>query len=79
MQGSRVAILRSDAKIVNAVWRPIDQASTDGRTYWVYVAAAHGLSAFQIACAYHPDAGWCADELREVTHFLSYCESPDRT
>ena len=71
--------MRAKMQEVKAIWREIEHAITDGRMYWVYVAAAHGLPAFQCACAYHPDAGWCADTLREVTHFMSYCEPPNRT
>ncbi len=52
-------------------WRTIDTARTDGTEYWVYVAPRDGLPGFQTRCAYHKDAGWCADELREVTHWWS--------
>jgi hypothetical protein len=61
---------------VKAWWAPIEYASTSGKTYWVYVAPKDGLPGFQTYCAYHPDAGWCADEIREVTHFLFDCEEP---
>ena len=50
-------------------WRPIDTAPLD-RPVWVYVAEYEGLPSFQTACAWHPDAGWCADELRPVTHWM---------
>ena len=58
-----------------AAWWPIETAPKDGTVVWVYVAARKNgvpeeLPAFQCACAYHPDAGWCADELREVTHWM---------
>lgn len=49
---------------------PISTAPTDGTEVNVWVAPAHGLLGFWTRCAYHPDAGWCADELREVTHWL---------
>lgn len=51
-------------------WEPISNAKTDGTEYWVYApGAAYDLPDIQCRCAYHPDAGWCVDELREVTHF----------
>ena len=52
-----------------AAWQPIETAPRDGTLVWVYTAERDGLPAFQGPCAYHPDAGWCADELREVTHW----------
>ena len=51
-------------------WQPIETAPTDGTLVWVYTASAHDLSAFQGPCAWHPDAGWCTDELRCVTHWV---------
>lgn len=51
-------------------WQPISEAKTDGTVYPVWVAPYQGLDGFLTACGYHPDAGWCADELREVTHFI---------
>lgn len=51
-------------------WQPIETAPRDGTTVWVYVAARQGLPAFQTWCAYHPEAGWCADELRPITHWV---------
>lgn len=50
-------------------WQPIETAPRDGTIIWVYAAAAHGLPDFQSPCAWHPDAGFCADELRTVTHW----------
>lgn len=57
-------------------WNPIETAPTDGTEVWVYVAPRDGLKGFQCVCAYHPDAGWCADELREVTHWMPLPEPP---
>lgn len=51
-------------------WQPIETAPTDGTVVWVYVASAEGLPSFQGSCAYHADGGWCADELRPVTHWV---------
>jgi len=50
-------------------WMPIETAPKDGTLVWAYTAEREGLPAFQSACAYHPDAGWCTDELRYVTHW----------
>jgi len=50
-------------------WMPISTAPKDGTLVWAYTAEREGLPAFQSACAYHPDAGWCTDELRYVTHW----------
>ena len=56
-------------------WRPIAEANgMDGTPYWVYVAVHDGLPAFQTLCIYHPDAGWCSDELRTITHFVELKE-----
>ena len=51
-------------------WQPIETAPRDGSLVWVYVAAYYDLPAFQTVCSYHEDAGWCADELRLVTHWV---------
>jgi len=65
-----IAALRAiEARLKADQWQPIEQAPTDGTKVWLYVAAAHGLQAFQCQGAYHPDAGWCVDNLREATHF----------
>lgn len=52
------------------LWQPIDSAPTDGTVVWVYNDAAHGLPGFCCKAAYHPDAGWCCDELREATLWM---------
>ncbi len=51
-------------------WFPIDTAPQDGRLVIVYAAAKEGLPGFKTVCRYHADAGWCVDEIREVTHWL---------
>lgn len=48
-------------------WLPIKTAPTDGTLVLVYAAEREGLPAFECPCAYHPDGGWCVDELRFVT------------
>lgn len=54
--------------------QPIETAPQDGTEVWVYVAEESAgwddpLPAFECKAAYHPDAGWCVDELRQVTHW----------
>lgn len=58
-------------------WQPISTAPRDGTRVWLYVAGdtcgwedpAMHLPPFQCEAAYHPEAGWCVDELREATHW----------
>lgn len=52
-----------------SAWRPIETAPRDGTVVIVHAAERDGLPAFQTVCAWHPDAGWCVCELREVTHW----------
>jgi hypothetical protein len=68
MTGDQLLALIALAK--QALPRPIADAPTDGTVYYVYAAPAHGLPGFWTTCGYHPDAGWCVDEFREVTHFI---------
>lgn len=65
---------------VDIGWQPIETAPTDGTWVWVFVAEREGLPSFQCPCAYHPDGGWCCDELREVTHWrpLQYYPEPSQ-
>lgn len=55
--------------VVTRPWQPISTAPTDGTLVEVLAPAAHGLTEIVSDAAYHPDAGWCVDELREVTHW----------
>lgn len=57
-------------RLLSPPWQPISTAPEDGTVVWVYTAAYDDLPAFQGPCAYHPDAGWCTDELRWVTHWV---------
>ncbi len=50
-------------------WWPIETAPKDGRLILAYVAECQDLEPFMCIMAWHDDAGWCADELREVTHW----------
>lgn len=62
-------ILAVVAGPIGVGWELIESAPQDGKPVWVYVAMAHGLPPFEDKCSWHPDAGWCADELRPVTHW----------
>lgn len=50
-------------------WKHINSAPTDGTEVWVYTAAYMDLPGFEGPCSYHPDVGWCTDEVRTVTHW----------
>ncbi len=50
-------------------WQPIATAPKDQQVF-VYVSPAHGLPGFVSIAAWHPEAGWCADELRQITHWM---------
>lgn len=55
---------------MNKEWQPIGTAPTDGARVIVYAAPYQGLPGFVCVADYHPDGGWCVDELREVTHWM---------
>lgn len=50
-------------------WQPMETAPTDGTVFLAFAPAAYGLSALYALCAWHPDAGFFVDELREATHW----------
>ena len=51
-------------------WRPISEAPKDGTLFLAYAAPGqHDLPELYSLCAWHPDAGFCIDELREPTHW----------
>ena len=59
-------------------WRPIETAPKDGTVVLVFAEERQGLPAFQCTAAYHEDAGWCVDELREVTHWMPLPPPPQK-
>lgn len=71
------AILSSGLVVPAPRWMPIETVPKDGTEVWVYLAEREGLPAFQTRCAWHPDAGWCACELREVTHWMPLPTPPE--
>lgn len=52
----------------SATWQPI---TTAPRERWIEVLcpAREGLPQLISKCKWHPDAGFCVDELRETTHW----------
>jgi hypothetical protein len=57
-------------------WQPIKTAPTDGSLFLVWAPEYVGLPSIYSLCAYHPDAGFCIDELREPTHWMPLPEPP---
>ena len=55
----------SDAAACSDGWLPIESAPKDGTEIIVYCPPAHGLNHMASVCAWHEDAGFCVDELRE--------------
>ena len=51
-------------------WMPIETAPKDGTEIIVYCPSAHGIQHMASVCAYHEDAGFCVDELREPTIWI---------
>ena len=60
-------------------WKPIEEAPKDGTVVLVYACvtqpeklheSVRDLPPYIGLSAYHPDAGWCVCEIREVTHFM---------
>ena len=57
-------------------WKPISTAPTDGSVVVVYTPERDGFRSMVSLCAYHEDAGWCTDELREPTHWVKFSPPP---
>jgi hypothetical protein len=51
---------------MSQLWHPMETAPR-GRPIIVYCPERHGLQAMASICEWHPDAGFCVDELREPT------------
>ncbi|NPD67259.1 hypothetical protein HN018_06690 [Lichenicola cladoniae] len=47
-------------------WLDLRDAPADGTVVEVLAPGREGLSTIICDCAYHPDAGWCVDQVREV-------------
>jgi hypothetical protein len=50
-------------------WLRIETAPTDGTPIEVWAPGIQELEPVQCLCVYHPDVGFCVDELREPTHW----------
>jgi hypothetical protein len=59
-------------------WHPIETAPRDGTLILVYAPSKHGLPAMFSMCAWHPDAGFCIDELREPSHWMKCPNPPEK-
>jgi hypothetical protein len=57
-------------------WQPIETAPKDGRLILVWAPAKEGFTSLYSLCRYHPDAGFCIDEIREATHWMPLPEPP---
>jgi hypothetical protein len=57
-------------------WQLIESAPTDGTHVLVFAPGVEGLSDLMAVAAYHPDAGWCIDELRWPTHWMRLPPKP---
>ena len=56
-------------------WQDIATAPKDGTEFIAYsqdVSGNTGLNPFVSLCAWHPDAGFCTCELRQVTHWMPF-------
>lgn len=56
-------------------WFPIASAYKD-RAILVYCPPCEGLDELYSVCRWHPDAGFCVDEIRSPTHWRSLPERP---
>jgi hypothetical protein len=52
-------------------WHPIETAPHD-RLIIVYCPPRDGLDEIVCLCQWHPDAGFCVDELRVETHWRPF-------
>lgn len=80
----RAALEAADA----AAWQPIETAPCDGTTVLVYAPSpdpqrwhesVHDLPHIFCTAAYHEDAGFCIDTIREPTHWRSLPAAPKKT
>jgi hypothetical protein len=58
-------------------WRPIASAPRNGTLVLFYAPSYEDLPEMMGVCAYHPDGGWCVDELRNVTHWMPLPAPPE--
>jgi hypothetical protein len=58
-------------------WMPIETAPEDGRNVLVYAPSCYGLDEIIGIVGWHKDAGYCIDEVRQVTHWMPLPEPPN--
>lgn len=51
-------------------WQPIKTAPKDGSLFLSWSPATEGLSPLFSLCSWHPDAGFCVDEIRSPSHWM---------
>ena len=59
------------------MWRVIDDNTPRDRLIIVYAPGDGFLPDLVCLCQWHPDAGFCVDELRHPTHWMPY-EKPSK-
>lgn len=64
------------AKIYEPSWQPIETAPRDGTLILVWAPGKYDLPPLYSLCAYHADAGFTIDELREPSHWMKLQEPP---
>lgn len=52
-------------------WQPIETAPRDGTEIVVWCDGVQDLPPLASLCAWHPDAGFCVDELREPKYWIA--------
>lgn len=70
---------RNLAAALAVMWQPIETAPKDGTLFLAWAPSLHGLPAMYSLCAWHPDGGFCIDELREVTKWQPLPDPPKET
>ena len=69
-----------DAAPVVDGWQTIASAPRD-QPIWIYAPpftdGCEKLPSIQCVCHWHPDAGFCVDELRSITHWRALPPPPD--
>lgn len=68
-------IAERDHHLSRSAWQHIETAPKD-RMILVYAPAREGLDDLRGVCIWHPDAGFCIDELRCVTHWMPLPKAP---
>lgn len=71
----RNRMLKAEAELAKRQWQPIETAPHDHRVL-VYAPGREGLPPIMCTCEWHPDAGFCVDELRSPTHWMPLPEAP---